>query len=127
MRFLDRLRRGDDPSRVGGPDSVQAADRQILEKLRELGSDLSQPRDVRHYLYFRDEETARRVGEQLTTNGYSVTVDRAAGDDAGLPWLVLANVQMAIDEQVIEAERERFEHLAGAAGEYDGWEAEVSD
>jgi uncharacterized protein (TIGR01619 family) len=56
------------------PDALmlqQIQSRDIIEELREAGDDLSQPREVEHYLQFQTEANAKRAGERLALEGFT--------------------------------------------------------
>lgn len=98
----------------------------VLAQLRALGADLSQPRDVRHYLYFANEASADAAARELRELGYNVEVGPAAGADepAPNPWCVLASAERVADERTVPLETTRMTTVATKlAGEYDGWEA----
>ena len=106
----------------------QDGDRQVLAALVEAGADLSEPRDLVHYLYVPTEQAAQDAAAELRGLGYTAEAQAAAGAGPGdqNPWLVLANVDAVVDEERIGQERARFEELARThGGEYDGWEAAV--
>lgn len=103
-----------------------AADAQILEQLVRLGANLSEPRDVRHYLYLPTEEAAEHAASELRNEGYQVEA-RPSADAASNPpnpWLVLATKDAIVNSETVAAARDRFGQLASEGnGEYDGWEA----
>ena len=73
---------------------------------------------LRHYLYFRDEVTARRAAAVLSDEGMPSEVKLSA---RGVDWLVHAH---GGDAEAIEDVRAKLEKLASKLdGEYDGWEA----
>ncbi len=69
-------------------ESADHGDQHVLEQLRQLGADLSQPRHVIHYLYLPNREAAVDAAERLQSEGFAVNVDRAA--DRSTRWAVLA-------------------------------------
>ena len=96
-------------------------DRLVIEALRQAGADLSQPRDVRHYLYVPNEKIATFLGPRIEQIGFAVETQacrrrlQLADPDQ---WLAVVT-----EEQIAEF-RKTFETLAEkAGGEYDGWEA----
>jgi hypothetical protein len=71
-----------------------------------------------HYLYFRDEQAARRAAEALSDEGMRTEVRLSA---RGSDWLVRASDTRA---GTVEDVRDKLEKLASKLrGEYDGWEA----
>ena len=49
----------------------------VLQRLKELGSDLNKPHTVDFFLYFPSEEQARSAASEIEREGYKVRVDRA--------------------------------------------------
>jgi Regulator of ribonuclease activity B len=113
------LRRRKDGAAGGG------GDRLVLDQLRQAGADLSQPREVLHYLYAPTREDADALAAAVRAEGYEVEVrDSATGGPR--PWLVLATAHRVVAEETAEAATSRFSELAAEHGaEYDGWEAAV--
>jgi hypothetical protein len=106
--------------------SAEEADARILEILRQHGADLSQPRDVVHYLYAPSKTVAQNLAEILSSEGYAVEVRPAANaaSNPPYPWVAVARHLAVIDVAGVEKLRGRFLELAAAhACEYDGWEA----
>jgi hypothetical protein len=121
----------DTDQRFNWPDPADAdqtineadADQQVLDQLREAGSDLSKPHPLEFYLYFPTEELAHRAAEKIADDGYSVEVKRAAQRS---DWLCYVTKRMAPKRAEIAAIGKRFRSLAREfGGEYDGWETEV--
>jgi len=118
--LVERLERGWSPRdevvgelahATGGPDQIRPAP--IVEQSH-----------LAHLLYFPSQEGARRAGQRLEKEGYSVEV-RPAGDDTS--WLTLAK-QKLDSTQLPEQRREHLTSLASElGGEYDGWEIAVQE
>ena len=120
MGFLDRFRQ---PTTYTTP---AEGDQLIVQRLRRLGVDVSQPREVVHFVYFPTEEDAEAAASELREDGYTVEVQPSADAETSPPnpWLALARKNAVVDEASVEVMRPRFEALAAArSGEYDGWEA----
>ena len=104
---------------------VRDEDRQVLAALVEAGANLSEARQVRHYLYLPDERSARDCALELSGTGWDVDVrEPLAGSDE---WSVVCDRSgyVLLPEAVAE-DRALFEQLAEShAGQYDGWEASV--
>lgn len=78
---------------------------------------------LEHYLYFPTESAARAAACELEIAGY-VTKRRLAA--IGDSWLVLAIPQDGAGDPSIA--RPFLEEVAGRFdGEYDGWEAQISE
>lgn len=94
--------------------------------LHELAqaSDMTQPRNVRHYLYLQTKRDAQQVATGLRKHGFDIEVKRAA---IGRDWLVLASHCIVITGEYIAATRQALEQMVQPlGGQYDGWEAAVS-
>lgn len=111
---------------IGKYKTPEDGDKMILEQLAKSGADLTQQREVLHYLYVPTQEASHRIASKLREEGYEVT-ERASADAAKKPlnpWLVLARKVTLVNSQTVEEMRVRFESLAKEAnGDYDGWEA----
>ena len=110
------------------PLDAAAGDLMVLAQLEKSGADLTQPRDLVHYLYVPSQDAAEQAAAELRNLSYTAEAKLAAGvqpDDPN-PWLVLANVDAVVDQERVRWERARFDELAVKyGGEYDGWEAAV--
>lgn len=102
--------------------AASVMDQMVIDQLRDLGSDMDQPRDTRHYLYFRKRHVADEVGRGLSERGYKIEVAPGATDEE--TWLVLASHDLVVTIDSISLIRSSLEKLAAEhGGEYDGWEA----
>ena len=100
-----------------------SGDAEVIDQLRAAGADLSRAREVRYYLYLPSEDQANEVADRVADRHRSVEVAPSAN---GSEWLVLVTEIAIVDEATMAARREEFETaVAGAGGEYDGWEAAV--
>ncbi len=118
MRFLRRFR--SEVEQVGfAADPAQGA-RMILEQLRGLGSDLSEPRSVRHHMRFRVEGTAFDAVRELQADGYVVEAEAVRGSVV----VVASHTAVLRDEAAAVALHERLAGFAASrGGDYGGWEA----
>ena len=98
-------------------------DQQVLDQLREVGSNLSLPHSIEHFLYFPEEAAAREVASALAAEGYRA--EARPGAD-GKDWLVLASHTVVPSPRQVATNTLRMEKLAASfGGEYDGWGAGV--
>lgn len=96
-------------------------DAALLAQLRKEGTDLSQPTELRFFLYLPDQQAAQRVAGQIHEPGLRADVRPAA---TGNTWLCLVTGTIAPTPDTVHRLRQHFEALALAErGEYDGWEA----
>ena len=120
MAWFSRLFSG--AKRAGN--NPEALDQQTRLHLARAGGNLTKPTDVVNYLYAKDEAGAMRAASELRVQGYAVEVRPAA---TGSTWLARANRQMIPSEENIAQMRVQFESIASlVGGEYDGWEAAVT-
>jgi hypothetical protein len=108
------------------PDETgNSMDDETLDQLAAL-SDLSEPRDWTHYLYFDDGPSALAAADQATEDGWDlVRLDIAETRDS---WVVIMEQKnVVVTPQLVRETRHYFEDLAASApgGLYDGWEASV--
>ena len=115
MRLFGRKKQEFDPIKADGL---------VLDQLREIGTDLTKPRDARFYLYVLTEDDARAAADALLAEGYATEIAPSATPRSGHPWLVLASRDMVVDADTIAEARRLFGGLADRySGDYDGWEA----
>jgi len=96
-------------------------DREVIRALAAAGADLSQPRDVLHFLYVPNEKIATFLGPRIEQIGFTV---ETSPEPEGTRWLILISGIAMVTEEQIASFRQTFEGLAQkAGGEYDGWEA----
>jgi rhodanese-related sulfurtransferase len=108
------------------PRGARDADQQVLDALRSNGADLSKPTETLFYLYLPTEADADIVAAALRNDGFDADV--APPSDGYTMWLCRATTEMVPDLDAIHRLRDRFTALAGAhGGEYDGWEAAVTE
>jgi hypothetical protein len=124
-RFFSRKAKEPDRSETTWHfDSPDEGDRMIVDELRDLGANLSQPREVLHYLYLPTESAAAEASADLRSAGFTTQIRPAAGPPGPNPWLVLATTEEVVSVESARSAREMFTALAAAhGGEYDGWEA----
>jgi len=76
---------------------------------------------VWHYLYFKEEQTARRVAQRLQRTAYRTDVRRSEPS-----WLLLVEHTIPDSQSALEATAQSLMDIATAeGGEYDGWERET--
>jgi hypothetical protein len=116
MSFLDRLLRGSPPATPDDADQIS------VRQLAAMGADLSQPRQIVHFLEFGSEQSAREAAVALERGGYEAAITEP--DEDTLHWSVRAEGHRVVDGTTVAAFRGWFEELARAhEGDYEGWEA----
>lgn len=106
-----------------GGTMAQDGDAQVIEQLRQAGSDLSKPHAIEFFLYLPNEAKAREASTQLQAQGYETSVRQGA---TGSEWLCLATKSMVPTHMALLRAREELGVLASRLeGEYDGWGAPI--
>ena len=83
------------------------------------------PMQVTHYLYVAHKKASHTVRSLLVAEGFDTECERAADGSA---WKVRATHRIVVLPETMEALRVHLDHIAlSHGGEYDGWEAQVSD
>jgi len=95
-------------------------DQQVLNQLKEAGSNLNKPHNIEFFLYFPTEELANRAAEEVRRKeGCNVKVELGADKSA---WLCFATKEMIPKHSELVQLRSRFNDIADKFnGEYDGW------
>ena len=106
------------------PADMEEADRATIAALVDAGADLTNERNVRHYLYGSSRRDIEQAGVRLETLGYTIQVAAAA---KGPGFVVIAERRQVLSLESATEDRRVFQGLAAAmpAGDYDGWEAEL--
>ena len=108
-----------------GPDTgVKYKDMLVLEQLVHAGADLTAPRHVLYYLYFKSHEAADAAGREADAQGFDVAVHQL---DGATEWtLKCERHDYTLSLDIVRDNTDYFEELAaGHSGDYDGWEASV--
>lgn len=98
-------------------------DQQVLDQLKQAGSDLSEPHDIDFFLYFPTEAFANEGANAIDGDVDTVKVELGADKK---DWLCFANKRMVPDHDKLVSMRKRFNEVARKGkGVYDGWGTEV--
>ncbi|MFN4185106.1 MAG: DUF695 domain-containing protein [Hyphomonas sp.] len=101
-------------------------DMEVQAALRDRGDNPETPREIGHWVYFRDETAARTFTGWARENGYQ---DISAGpSEGGEPlWLVRMTHQGTLRLNDISGHSLAISrHVREAGGQYDGWESPVT-
>jgi hypothetical protein len=120
-----RRKKGSVIAPLPAPIGSLEGDRQTLNALRKAGADLTRPTEVNFYLYFPTQAAAADAAAQAQTPELPARV--MPGPD-GKAWLCFVSGTMVPTELAIRAASTRLQAVATSlGGEYDGWEAAVSN
>ena len=105
---------------------VAELDRQLLDELKRVGADLSEPRDTRFYLYFSGADDAHAAAEALDELGFHTEVEPRDEGQHDERWGVVASRDMVVGEREIARVRKQLGDIAVRNwGNLGGWEAAV--
>ena len=122
MGLRDLLKRGDKSA------VTDEGDRRVIEQLGAAGADLSQPREVVHYIHLPSREAAEAFAPMVANQGYQPQIHEPAPESAddSRPWTVAATGVLVVTDEAVAVARRSFTELAAEyGGAYDGWEASV--
>jgi regulator of RNase E activity RraB len=98
-------------------------DQEILDHLKERGSDLTVPHEVEFYVYFPTEKDAQEASHLITQEGFRIHI---LADPSGNRWLCLALKEFVPTLEAILGYKAKFDELAKAyGGKCDGWGTQV--
>jgi hypothetical protein len=128
MSLRDLLRKDGDGVVADETGDPTEDDRLVLEQLRAAGADLSQSREVNHFIHLPSREAAEALSPIVKNEGHDVKLVEPDPEihDELLPWTVVATSHTVVSDEGVAAARRRFTELAAEyGGKYDGWEAAV--
>ncbi len=98
----------------------------IFERLIGYGDDLTQPRDVEHWLYFRSEEGRKEVIEEIEDERWDELEESYHDNSGEYPFGLYLKCYTAFSREIINQVSSRLVTLAHENnGYYDGWETFV--
>ena len=109
--------------------TTEEQDLAVLNRLEELGSDMTKPHKVDFFLYFKSEENARSAVREIEDDGFSVNLRRAEAAWwkrllGKTVWSCRAMKSFVPAKEAILKASADFEEIAQRFdGEYDGWGA----
>ena len=97
---------------------------EVLEQLRENGSDTSKPHNFEYFLYLPKQMYAEKAAAKIRESGFMVPDPTESASGGG--WLCVARKTIIPDTADIGDHARFFGQIATAlGGEFDGWEAEI--
>ena len=104
--------------------SSAPSDADVIEQLRQAGSDLQQQHPIEFFFYFPVRLAAERACSTLESQGFSAVVFQAGASTS--EFLCQANKPLVPALETLTHLRSQFESLAAEfGGEYDGWGSPV--
>ncbi|QYR20484.1 DUF695 domain-containing protein [Paenibacillus sp. sptzw28] len=95
---------------------------QMIYALIHKGDDIKQPRNVYHWLLFREDENRREMESMLEELGYRIEKEKEGDPDSVYPFpLVISRFDNVCLDTVNERVRELHRLMSGNGGRYDGW------
>ena len=115
------------------PPSLQLIkNRRVLDVLQQRGDDLTQPRAVRHFVYFDDAEQAAAFEKAARDAGFEIASqerEQAGGEQRSSAAERIGVIAERVDSVEFSAIGnvvfELFELAKSFEGDYDGWETQV--
>src|SRR5258708_4299345 len=102
---------------------IQSFQEEVLNQLRETGSDIKKPHKFDFYLYFPSKDAAGRAADKVRESEFTAEVLPAV---SGGRWICLANVTIVPEVAPLDEIGCFLEQVAAALeGEFDGWESDV--
>jgi uncharacterized protein (TIGR01619 family) len=100
--------------------------RRVVQQLTERGDDLSEPRDVDHWMYFPSEEHRDQFLLQIAGNGFRTECHLAEEAEPELRYGVQLTRSDRVDLETIDGlVTDLFLRTQNCGGEYDGWGTSV--
>jgi regulator of RNase E activity RraB len=106
----------------GALDMQSIQNRRVVERLTTSGDDLTQPRNVDHWLYFPSESSRSQFSTQVESEGFAVEPFAAEKPDAEFGFGLRLSRSDRVDLETIDALAiDLFLRAEHCGGEYDGW------
>jgi hypothetical protein len=100
--------------------------RRLVDHLTEAGDDLSQSREIVHWLYFPSDHARNQLIRQVENEGFvAEAFDTGKPDDEFAFGLTLVRKDSAVLDTLDPLVADLFLRAQTCGGEYDGWESPV--
>lgn len=98
--------------------------REVLDQLKECGSNFSRPHKLDFYLYVPTESAAKRAAKKVRESQFTVQIHPPPRK--GDAWLCLASITVAPETAALSQIGDFFTQIAASlGGEFDGWNARI--
>jgi hypothetical protein len=96
---------------------------EVLDQLRDMGSDISRPHNFDFYVYVPTEIAARQAADKVRESHFAAEVVPGA---SGGNWLCRATITIVPEVAPLDEIGNFFQQVAAALdGDFDGWESDV--
>ena len=96
---------------------------EVLNQLREMGSDISRPHSFDFYLYVPTKLAAQQAADKVRESEFAAEVLPGA---SGTNWLCRARITIVPEVAPLDEIGNFFKQIAaGLQGDFDGWESDV--
>ena len=100
--------------------------RRVVENLRSKDDNLSVPRDVDNYIFFKKEDLKKKFLKEAEKMGYRLSSERTEEKDTEYPLSVRLTKQLPVTyHDVLDFTAELYDLAEQYDGVYDGWETKV--
>lgn len=94
----------------------------IIEHLEASGDDILQPRQVDHWMYFKDEPGRDRFEKFIIANGFKIE-NKSKQEEGSLPYMLhISRVDNVDIESITKLTLFLRQNVKRENGDYDGWE-----
>ncbi len=101
------------------------ANEKVLFQLRQAGDNLSEPRQIDHWLYFPDRKSQNLFMESIKNEGFKIEGEDKIGDSR-LPFqLHISRIDKVLPDEIYQVTLHLRKQAKRFNGEYDGWETFV--
>ena len=102
---------------------AESPDQEVLDQLRDAGSNMDRVHMFTFYLYHQDSRNGRRMCERLASEGFTAHFQERPGSEL---WLCLAQTVFLPQIELLLEVQGYLEQIAlEYGGIYDGWETQV--
>ena len=97
----------------------------VFESLRKHGDNLSSPREIRHWAYFKTNDDREKFSDIITKEGFTVANKSEVEGQEFMYGIQFCRINNADFNSIIDVTVTLFNAAKDCNGEYDGWESPV--